>query len=166
MRKGRVRRAEGTRALAWAPCWLFALALLVAGCGSPRTHSVRAVERAFLSAGVPFQSEQRPNQYLRPPNGSIWLPGPNGSQKAAVAHVQAVLESRNNTTFSLQIAYVFDSTKSADEALRTFPLSKWLTSDQPVIRAQLGNVIIVAAPAGNSDYARRIRRAIASLQAS
>lgn len=80
--------------------------------------------------------------------------------------MQAVLESVNNTTFSAQIAYVFDSAKNADEALKTFPLSKWITSNQPVIRAQIGNVIIVAAPVRNSNQARRIRRAIATLQAS
>ena len=168
MRKGRLRLSEKTRALASAtPCLLITLALLVAGCGSPRTHSVREVERAFLLAGAPFQSEQRPNADLRPLNASIGLPGPPGSQKAAVeAHVQAVLESVNNTTFSAQIAYVFDSAKNADEALKTFPLSKWITSNQPVIRAQIGNVIIVAAPVRNSNQARRIRRAIATLQAS
>lgn len=83
-----------------------------------------------------------------------------------MAHVQAVLTSVNNKTFSVQIAYVFDSTKSADEALKTLPLSKWLTSNHPVIRAQIGNVIIVAAPAGKPDQARRIRRAIAALRAS
>jgi hypothetical protein len=95
----------------------------------------------------------------------IGLPGPPGAQEAAVAHLQAVLVSSNNTTFSAEIAYVFDSTKSADQALRTFPLSKWMTSNNAVIRAQIANVIIVAAPAGNSNQARRIRRAIAALQA-
>jgi hypothetical protein len=152
--------------MAWAtPCWLMALALFVAGCGSPGIHSARDVERAFLAAGVPFQREQLPNPDLRPANAMIGLPGPRGAQKAAVAHVQAVLVSSNNATFSVQIAYVFDSTKSADTALRTFPLSKWMTSNNPVIRAQIGNVIIVAAPAGNSNQARRIRRAIGALQA-
>jgi hypothetical protein len=77
----------------------------------------------------------------------------------------AVLGASDSKTFSLQAAYVFDSTKSADEALATFPLAKWLESDHPVIRAQVGNVIIVAAPQGNSSRTRRIRRAIAALRA-
>jgi hypothetical protein len=153
-----------TRLLAWMmPCWLV---LLAAGCGSPPTHSVREVERAFLAAGVPFESEQRPNPYLRPLNGPIWLPAPSAEQRAAMAaHVQAVLVSVNNKTFSSQTAYVYDSIKSAQEALRILPRSQWLTSNQPVTRAQVANVIVVAAPAGSSDQARRVRRAIAALQA-
>jgi hypothetical protein len=148
-----------------APCGLIALVLLVVGCGSPGAHSAREVERVFLAAGVPFQSEQLPNPDLRPANPMIWVPGPPGSQRSAVAHVQAVLLASDNTTFSLQMAYVFDSTKSADAALAKFPLAKWLESNHPVIRAQVGNVIIVAAPQDNSGRTRRVRRAIAALRA-
>jgi hypothetical protein len=134
--------------------------LLGAGCGSPHTLSIRDVERTFLSAGVPFETEQRPNSYLRPMNYAIALPGPRRAQRAAAAHVQAILGFFNNTNFSTRVAYVFDSTKSADEALRTVPLAKWMTSDRPVIRAQIENVIIVAVPA-----ARGVRRAMAALEA-
>jgi hypothetical protein len=158
--------SQETRAPVWArQCGLIALVLLVVGCGSRGTHSAREVERVFLAAGVPFQSEHLPNAALRPADAVIGLPGPPEAQKAAVAHLQAVLVSSNNRAFSAQIAYVFDSTKSADQARRTFPLSKWMTSNKPVIRTQIANVIIVAAPAGNSNQARRIRRAIAALQA-
>jgi hypothetical protein len=74
--------------------------------------------------------------------------------------VQAVLGFFNNKNFNMRVAYVFDSTKSADEALRTVPLSKWMTSNRSVIHAQIENVIIVAVPA-----ARGVRRAIAALEA-
>jgi hypothetical protein len=142
------------------PCGFVALVLLGAGCGSPHTLSIRDVERTFLSAGVPFQTELRPNSYLRPTNDAIALPGPRGAQQAAAAHVQAVLGFFNNKNFNMRVAYVFDSTKSADEALRTVPLSKWMTSNRSVIHAQIENVIIVAVPA-----ARGVRRAIAALEA-
>jgi hypothetical protein len=143
-----------------APCGFVALVLLGAGCGSPHTLSIRDVERTFLSAGVPFETEQRPNSYLRPITNPIGLPGPRGAQRAAVAHVQAVLGFFNNTNFNTRVAYVFDSTRSADEAVRTFPLSKWMTSNRPVIRAQIENVIILAVPA-----TRGVRRAMAALEA-
>lgn len=146
-----------------------AVAALAAGCGSTPAYSARAVERTFFTAGVPFRSEWRPNApanpYLRPLPGdeSYLLP------RAVVAagllpHVEAILGAVSSTTFRGQFAFVFDSTKSADAALRVAPLSKWLESNQPAVRVRVANVIITAEPMRGTASARRIRHAIAILQ--
>jgi len=142
---------------------------VAAGCGSTSVHSVRNVERAFFAAGAPFQAEWRPNvrpnSYLRPlPAGeSYLLPRPVLAAKL-LSHVNAILGAVSSKTFTGQFAFVFDSTKSADAALRAAPLSKWLEGNHPAIRVRLANVIIVAAPGGDAVSASRIRHAIAILQ--
>jgi hypothetical protein len=139
--------------------------LLAIGCGSTKakTYSVRDVERVFFQAGVPFQVELLPqsNPYLRPPAGNTLadLPLPRGSIK----HLQAFLGKQDAATLAVEMVYVFDSKKSADAAVRARPLSKWMESNKPVIRVQKLNVIIIAAPQGNSGSAQRVRRAIAAL---
>ena len=145
---------------------------LAVGCGSTKaksatgsTHSVRDVERAFFQADVPFQGEMLPqsNPYLRPPAGTtlasaVALPKANGK------HVQAFLAGLNRATGATEMAYVFDTKKSADEAVRAKPLSRWLESNHPVISVQKRNVIILAATGGDSGFAQRVRRAIAALR--
>ncbi|MGA9762365.1 MAG: hypothetical protein WBQ14_08085 [Gaiellaceae bacterium] len=149
---------------------------LAVGCGSTTAHSstkatggpysVRDVERAFFQAGVPFQTEMLPqsNPYLRPPAGSALadaVPLPKGDSKSK--HVRALLVGLNRATAASEMAYVFDTKKSADEAVRLKPLSTWMESNHPVIRVQKRNVIILAATAGDSGFAQRVRRAIAAL---
>ena len=143
--------------------------LVLVGCSSTnakaKAYSVRDVERAFSQAGVPFQKELLPQQnpFIRPEAGSgstlATLPLPGGSHK----HLRAFLAQQNAATFSMALAYVFDSKKSVDAALGAHRLSKWLSSNFPAIRVQKGNVIILAAPQGNADFTRRVRLAIASL---
>ena len=141
--------------------------VLAIGCGSTpakaKAYSARDVERAFYQAGIPFQKElvRQQNPFIRPEAGSTLatLPLPGGSHK----HLRAFLVQQNAATFSMALAYVFDSKKSVDAALGAHRLSKWLGSNFPAIRVQKGNVIILAAPQGNADFARRVRRAIASL---
>ena len=155
---------------------LLAPVLLAVGCGSAtvkanakatdsNSYSVRAVERAFFQAGVPFQAEMLPqsNPYLRPPAGSTLasaVPLPKGDSK----HVQAFLVGLNRVTAASEMAYVFDTKKSADEAVRAKSLSTWLESNHPVISVQKRNVIILAATGGDSGFAQRVRRAIAALR--
>jgi len=149
--------------------------LLAVGCGSAtvkanakatdsNTYSVRDVERAFFQAGAPFQTELLPqsNPYLRPKAGSTLasVPLPQGSIK----HLQACLVQVNATTLAIGMAYVFDSKKSADEAVKAKPLSNWLQSNHPVISVQKLNVIILAATQGNPGFAKPVRRAIAALR--
>ena len=69
------------------------------------------------------------------------VPLPQGSIK----HLQACLVQVNATTLAIGMAYVFDSKKSADEAVKAKPLSNWLQSNHPVISVQKPNVIILAA---------------------
>ena len=146
-------------------------ALFAAGCGSTKaksatgsTHSVRDVERAFFQAGVPFQAEMLPqsNPYLRPAGTTLAsaVPLPKANSK----HVQAFLVGLNRATAASEMAYVFDTKKSADEAVRAKPLSTWLQSNHPVISVQTRNVIILAATGGDSGFAQRVRRAIAALR--
>ena len=157
---------------------VFLLALvpvaLAVGCGSTTAHSsakatgspysVRDVERAFFQAGVPFQAEMLPqsNPYLRPEADTLAdsVPLPKGDSK----HVQALLVGLNRATLASEMAYVFDTKKSADEALRAKPLSTWLQSNHPVISVQKRNVIILASTEGDSGFAQRVRRAIAALR--
>ena len=145
--------------------------LLAVGCGSVKanatdsnSYSVRAVERAFFQAGVPFQTEMLPqsNPYLRPKAGSTLasVPLPQGSIK----HLKAFLGWQNNATLAIEMVYVFDSKKSADAAVTARPLSSWLESNHPVISAQKRNVIILAATGGDSGFAQRLRRAITALR--
>lgn len=145
--------------------------LLAVGCGSTKAkatggnaYTVRAVERAFFQAGVPFQTEMLPqsNPYLRPKAGSTLasVPLPQGSIK----HLKAFLGWQNNATLAIEMVYVFDSKKSADAAVTARPLSSWLESNHPVISAQKRNVIILAATGGDSGFAQRLRRAITALR--
>jgi hypothetical protein len=145
--------------------------LLAVGCGSTKAkatggnaYTVRAVERAFFQAGVPFQTEMLPqsNPYLRPKAGSTLasVPLPQGSIK----HLKAFLSWQNNATLAIEMVYVFDSKKSADAAVTARPLSSWLESNHPVISAQKRNVIILAATGGDSGFAQRLRRAITALR--
>ena len=132
---------------------------LAAGCGSSGTHSVRDVERAFAEAGLPFEQELLRNPYLRRSNVDFVLPG---RARPLSRHVTAVLGASSASKFTLQLAYVFDSPRSAEDAVRGRPLSGWLDTDRSSIRARVDNVVVIAE--GDARTQRRVRRAMDALR--
>ena len=145
-----------------------ALVLAAAGCGggssnnssatNGQSHTVVAVSKAFYDAGIAFTSQQTFNPYV---NGqTVFLPG-----KLNTSPLRNTIEAGLSQTgsFNGAVAWVFDTDKSADAALKVVPLSKWLAGDPPIVRVHDGNVIIVASGFKGAD-AKKLQAALAALK--
>lgn len=125
-----------------------ALAVLAAGCGggssktSGQSHSVIEVSKAFYDAGLMFTSEVSANKYVA--GQQVFLPFQLNKSKLS-DDVLAELSTTNTTTHTGLVVWVFDTDKHANDALKVVPLAKWGGGALKITRAQLGNVIVVAA---------------------
>ena len=144
-----------------------ALVLAAAGCGggsnsngstNGQSHTVDAVSKAFYDAGIAFTSQQTFNPYV---NGqTVFLPG-----KLNTSPLRNTIEAGLSQTgaFNGTVAWVFDTDKSAADALKVVPLSKWLSGDPPIVRVRDGNVIIVASGFKGAE-AKKLQTALAALK--
>ncbi|HSX21725.1 MAG TPA: hypothetical protein VLE97_03010 [Gaiellaceae bacterium] len=126
------------------------LALLAAGCGGssgsstgPQSHSVAQVSKAFFDANLGFTGEVVSNRWISG-GQQIFLPL-NLNKSDMRYNVQAELSTTNTTTHTGIVVWVFDTDQHANDALKVVPLSKWGGGQLTITRAQLGNVVVVAA---------------------
>ena len=142
------------------------VAVLVAGCGGggsskgpAASHTIVGVSKAFYDQGIPFTQETTFNPYV---NGqAVFLPGKLNTSDLRDS-VLAVLTQSNTTNFTGVVAWVFDTDKHADAALKEIPLPKWLNGDPPIVRVHDGNVIIVAS-GFKGDLKPKLDKALAAV---
>ncbi|HVH50647.1 MAG TPA: hypothetical protein VM690_00750 [Gaiellaceae bacterium] len=125
------------------------LVLVAAGCGGssskagPQSHSVAQVSKVFFDAGLAFSSEIVPNRYVTG-GQQVFLPLALNSSDMRY-NVLAQLSGSNTTTHTGIDVWVFDTDKHANDALKIVPLKEWGGGVLAITRAQLGNVVVIAA---------------------
>jgi hypothetical protein len=125
------------------------LTLAAAGCGSSGNRSLTAVESAFQRAGLPFQSEWRPNRYLARPASEEFAP------VRLRPHVVGVAFGEDSARFASWEAVVFDGAGAASD-FETLERNAKRVGLEIVLRSR--NVVY------QGENARAARAAMASLR--